>query len=314
MKHLLLFFLLSLFTTVLVAQNDDDQDDTTAEEDTLAEEDISPWTYKGSLGLNFNRVNLNNWAGGGRNSVAVGSIFKGRVNIVKDKWAWRNSLDMAYGTARVGGSDNIFKKSDDQIILVSKYSKQLDRKLNFSGLLDFRTQIAFGFNYTEVENDQGEMIERAQLISKFMNPGFLLTSLGLEYREENYFFIGAPVTGKFTFVTDDEFSDRGDFGINPGDHIRPELGTMIKAGFDDDIWKNVTLSTNVTLFSNYERYGNIDVNWEMQLSFKINEYLQANFTTYLIYDEDIDIEQDDGSTGPAVQFKDVFNVGFLYTL
>jgi len=76
------------------------------------------------------------------------------------------------------------------------------------------------------------------------------------------------------------------------------------------------LDTKLNLFSNYlEEPGNIDVNWDLMLNMKVNDWLSASLIMNLIYDHDIDIAVDDNNDGvleglgPRTQFKEVLGVG-----
>ncbi len=122
------------------------------------------------------------------------------------------------------------------------------------------------------------------------------------------------MTGKSTFLLNDSLSDKGAFGVELGETIRNEFGGFLKIGYNKEIWENVSLNTKVEFLSNYlEQPQNVDVNWEMLISMKINEYLSANLNTQLIYDDDINYIDESGKEhGPRIQLKEVFGVGFSY--
>jgi len=130
----------------------------------------------------------------------------------------------------------------------------------------------------------------------------------------------APLASKFTFVLDEELSDAGSFGLDPGQTVRSELGGYIKMALKKEILKNVTLDTKIDLFSNYlDNPQYVDVNWNMLLTFKVNEYLSASLLTQLIYDHDIQFGSDTNGDGvedtfePRVQVKELFGMGLAYT-
>ncbi len=84
--------------------------------------------------------------------------------------------------------------------------------------------------------------------------------------------------------------------------------------------KNVTLDTKLDLFSNYlDNPQQIDVNWDMLLTFKVNDYLSASLLTQLIYDYDIQFGDDTTGDGvddtfeSRVQFKELFGLGLTYS-
>ena len=77
--------------------------------------------------------------------------------------------------------------------------------------------------------------------------------------------------------------------------------------------ENITLTTKLSLFSNYANNPqNIDVNWETLLELKVNKFISATISTHLLYDDDISITDSKGKVGPRTQFKEVIGVGFAY--
>lgn len=272
----------------------------------------SSWTRGGSYNFNFARVGLQNWAGGGQSSISLTNGLNFFLNYEGKKASWNNTADLAFGLARVGRKETSFKKSDDQIIVTSKYSYKLKHNFNFTGLIDFRSQFAPGYVYEPDTLVPGNEISAR--ISDFMAPAYLLTSIGIEYKKgKKFYLLFSPITCKTTFVMDQTLADAGAFGVDPGKNYRLELGTLVKSGLNFQIMDNVTFSSNLILFSAYNTYGNVDVNWETVTKFKINDYLTATYSTLLVYDDDITvIRSRDEKPTIAVQFKDVLNIGLLY--
>lgn len=123
---------------------------------------------KGSWGVNFANVGLSNWAGGGENSLAIGTVFNTSLTRIKGKGTWKNQVDFALGGAKVGEQD--FRKTDDNIIMLSQCSKEI--KSNFAWSLTgiLRTQLLEGNTFANDPINVGEEI--ATKISSFMAPGF----------------------------------------------------------------------------------------------------------------------------------------------
>ena len=277
----------------IFAQNDSIKSDTTY------------WSKGAVLNLNFSQVDLTNWNGGGQSSVSVGGLTNFNANYAKGKNVWDNRLDMAYGLLRQGDSESPFVKTDDNIILTSRYSRQLKKRIFLSAIVDFRTQFDEGLNEENV------------VISRFMSPGFLLGNLGLTYKYKTIFTATfSPLSSKSTFLMDDSLSTAGAYGVDPGKNFRFQCGINFASSFQKDIWENVNLSTNLNLFADYEKLGNVDINWETALNFKINKFLSASYSTQLIYDDDIKskeviVNETTGETKSVagVQFKSVMNIG-----
>ena len=64
-------------------------------------------------------------------------------------------------------------------------------------------------------------------------------------------------------------------------------------------------------------FGNIDIDWQLQLEMKVNNYIKATLGGHLIYDDDIKNKRDiDGvqiTEGPKVQIKQLLGVGVVYS-
>lgn len=200
-----------------------------------------------------------------------------------EKTNWENTLILGFGLIRQG--DDPTRKSDDQIDFTSKLGLKAADKWFYTALLGFKTQFAEGY-------DNPGYVNRLK-ISDFMSPGYLNLSLGMDYKPNDVFSLFlSPLASKFTFVLDDALSAAGSFGLD----------------------------TKVDLFSNYlDNPQYIDVNWDMLLTFTVNEYISATLLTQLIYDYDIKFGTDTTGDGvhdtfdERVQFKELFGLGLTYT-
>lgn len=272
------------------------------------EEKTSNWTLKNVGGINLSQTSLTNWAAGGENSVAWHIYFNGSANYKKDKWIWDNGLVTDFGQTYT--SSNNWQKSLDKINLNSKVGYALSKHWYASFLADFLTQFAPGYSSATAKKNGDAPI------SKFMAPGYLTLSLGADYKPtDNFSLLISPATGKMTFVLDEALSNAGAYGVAPGKHLLAEIGASLVANYTTNISSNINLITKLTLFSAYNNnFGNIDVNWDLMLAFKLNKYISANFSTNLIYDDDIKSVDANGVVGgPKVQLRQVFGLGLSYT-
>lgn len=280
---------------------------------TLVKSDTSNWIAGGLSSLTFSQVSLTNWASGGQNSISINGYIGLFADLLDERQTWENSLDFAYGLVKQGEVN--FIKSDDKLNFVTKYGYQIDnnnQKWFFSVILDFKTQFTSGF----------ATIEQDSVISRFLAPGYLVMGLGMDYKPSKVLSINyVPLTGKYTFVMDDQLSAFGAYGVDPGSKVRAELGSFFRVKYKDEIIKNVKVDSRLELFTNYlEDFGNIDVNWQNGIVFKVNGWLTTNLFTQLIYDDDIKIEVDNNEdgiideTGPRVQFKSVLGVGLTFVV
>ena len=283
---------------------------------TLPSDTTQGWKKGGVFAINISQASLTNWAAGGQNSFALNGIFSGFVNYKRNKSVWDNSLDLGYGLLKQGNSG--YMKTDDKFDLLSKYGHEAFKNFYYAFLFNFKTQMAPGYKYPDVTNK----------ISDLFSPAYLVIALGLDYKPNTHFsaFI-APLTGKFTFVTDKKLSDAGAFGVKPGNKALSEFGGYLRAiytrnDFKSELLKNVSFTTKIDLFSNYlTKPQNIVINWETLIALKVNKFISANLNTQLIYDDKTKVPFDrngDGTIEPdegirsLVQFKEILGVGFSY--
>ena len=268
--------------------------------------DTSYWNIGGVTSLTFSQTQFKYWSAGGNNSVAINGIFNIHADYLKDKTSWKNTLDIGYGSQKSMGLP--FRKTDDKIDFASKFGYKAINKFYYSGLVNFTSQFANGYEYL----DNGD----SNLVSGFMAPGYLLYSVGIDFLPNDEFSIySSPLTGKTTFVMDEFLSNNGAFGVDTGKTIRNEFGAYIKIEMNKKITDNLSISSKLGFFLNYlENPQNIDVNFDLLASLKVTKFFTVNFTTQMIYDHDVFVlvNSDTGYKGRRLQIKELIGIGFSY--
>jgi len=255
--------------------------------------------YDGMVSTNLAQTALKNWSAGGNNSIAISGATNWNIRYKKGKNILMNMIDVRYGLVKQG--EDRVKKTDDIIELTSKYGREAASNWYYSGLLNFKTQMANG------KNDM-----RTKISAPFA-PAYLTTAIGMDWRKYSSFslFI-SPVTSKVTFVWDDELSNQGSFGVESGQKSRHELGGYLRAQYRREIMKNVTLDNKLDMFANYNKnWKNIDIKYDLLLNMKVNKYISANFSANFIYDKDIDTNGKVFNLS-GLQLKESIGVGFSY--
>lgn len=265
------------------------------------------WSKGGNVGINFTQVALSNWAGGGKSTVALAgslSLFGNRKSDVSE---WNNSLDIGYGVTKLGDDDE-FRKSDDKFIFISKYGYKATKTLNYSAILDFRTQFNYGYNYDILDTNN-----RYRKISAFLAPGFLTLGVGMNYQPVEYLNIMlSPISNRLIIVMDEDLSNAGAFGVDKGKNIKSELGSALNVSFKKDVFSNVNVQSRLNVFSAFNNFTKAVVNWECLINMKVNSFLSANLALDAIYDEKVKIIRDVGKPRPATQFRNVLSLGLSY--
>ena len=276
------------------------------------------WSHKGNIGLNFGQSSYTNWAAGGQNSVNGQGIFNYEIHYLKGNFKWDNTLNAALGYSYYSFKKKPFK-TDDKIEFTSLAGIKATEHLNYSAELAFRSQFAKGYNHE---------LDSTNYISKFLAPAYITLGLGIEWVPNPHFSLYfSPITGRVTIVNDERLAEEGAFGVNTLDandtthhainKVRYEFGARAVAKFQYPIAKNIDFNSKLELFSNYLNHPErIDVDWQNMLVLKVNDWLNANLATHLIYDYDIPFHNEAGDLikGSKVQFKEVLAIGFMINL
>jgi hypothetical protein len=315
--------ILLVATIFLVAQNGINAQITDAEKKLREQktDTLLGWKQGGVFAMNLAQTSLTNWVAGGQNSFATNGMFSLFSNYTGKKSTWVNSLDMGYGIIKQNKLK--LRKTDDKFDFLSKYGRQAFDHFYYSALVNFKTQLSKGYSYPNVSDPNYRLT-----ISDFFAPAYLIGALGMDYKPSPYFsaFI-APLTARFTFVTDPVLSAAGAFGVKPGEKVNSEFGGYVrviytKTDFKSDLMKNIAFTTKADFFSNYlKNPQNIVVNWDVLIAMKINRFISANINTTLIYDDKIRVpfdRNDNGvieageAVGSKIQFKEILGVGLSY--
>lgn len=271
------------------------------------------WKSKIETSLGVSQTSLTHWSKGGENSVSA----KGMINIFEDytkgKFTWNNYLGAAYMVQKQE-SFTKWRKADDKINIFTKAGLYAWKHWDYTGLLEFKSQFAKGYNYPD----------ESKYNSKFMSPAYFQLAIGLSYKPVDYFSVLlSPIGARVTIVNDDSLSAAGVFGVEAGEKSLLQAGASVNAIFKKDLFKNINLMSKLDLFSDYSKDPRnlLDVwivSWENNLILKVNKFISVNVATMLIYDDNI-LWKDPKSTDledkghPTAQFMETISVGFAYS-
>ncbi|MBO7584354.1 MAG: DUF3078 domain-containing protein [Bacteroidales bacterium] len=306
MKKILATVLLLLCAAAMYAQEQ-------PAADSAAVEKPKYWNTSLLTQLGFSQVSLIDWAAGGFGSVSLNSYLDFKANYAKKKSIWENRAQFGYGFIQNMGEG--FKKSDDRIIIDSKYGYKAAEKLYFSVIYNFRTQFTTGY-----KDKKGSPI-----VSNFFSPAYTSLGFGISYTPSPNLSINfAPLTSNLVIVQDADL--RSLYGNAPDQYVRYELGAQVKVDASVKI-EDFKANTTLTLFSDYlNKPLNIKVNWDVNITAQLTKFLGVTLRTYLIYDDTIKhidkldaagnpVIGEDGKVVkiPGVQFKEISGLSFTYT-
>lgn len=284
----------------------------------------SLWSKENLIGLDLSEVAFVNWNAGGSNSISalmsadIKRLYK-RKNI-----RWNNEFLARYGVNKQKGQK--IRKTDDNIEINSTFGYRRDSISNwyYSAKFTFTSQFSNGYQYPDTSKE----------ISTIMAPGYLFLGIGSEFNleEENFNAYISPITLRSTFVLNERLANQGAFGVDPaiydedgnlikkGSKTRTELGILLTNEYAVKVFENIQLNNKLSLYTDYlNRFGNIDINWELHFNFQVNDYVVAKLGSHLKYDDDIKIQEENAEgdlvdRGPKVQWKQQLGIGVIVEL
>lgn len=287
------------------------------------DKDIGYWERSNAVGLDLTQVSFVNWNAGGQNSISALAKGQFQRRFIKGRFLWNNELITRYGFNKQ--VDREYRKTDDVIQLNSTAGYKTDSISNwyYTAKFNFNTQFTSGYNYPNTD----------VAISKPFAPAYVFLGVGTEYvdKPRNITAYISPLTMKTTLVMDQRLADSGAFGvekaiyddnnnlIRKGKRSRNEIGFLITNQYKKQLFKNVVLDHKLVVYTDYlHDFGNIDVDWQLHLEMKINNYVKATLGGQLIYDDDINIQKEVNgvmvSQGPRIQIKQLLSIGLTYKL
>ncbi len=307
-------FLITAIISFLISMNSYGQDQSVKDMSANATKEIKKekidsgktWKTGGLFNLNFGQGSQSNWAAGGDDfSLSIASYLGLYGFYKKDKYSWDNTLDFNYGMINTTSLGT--RKNDDRIDLLSKVGYALSPKLDVAALFNFHSQFAKGYKY----NNDGTK----DLLSDFLAPGYVLLSLGLDYKPvKGLSIFVSPLTSRWTIVKNDSLSAKGFYGVTPGKKVRNEIGAFASITYITDVNKTISYNGRLDLFSNYGHSPqNVDIMMNNMFIAKVSKILTASLGLNLIYDDDVKLFGPNHDS-PALQFKSLIAVGLSIKL
>lgn len=282
---------------------------------------LSHWTSKNSLGFDISEVAFVNWSAGGTSSIS--GLIKGKFHRVynRSNYKWSNELQFRYGLNKQEKTE--VRKTDDALQFNSTFGYRQDTLSNWyhSAKFNFNTQFTNGYAYPNTD----------KAISKLFAPAYIFMGIGAENvnkKKKRTFYI-SPFTFKTTLVLDQRLANQGAFGVPKatydldgnlltlGEKSKMELGFLVSGHMKNEIFKNINLENRLSLYSDYvNRFGNIDVDYDLQVELIVNQYVKANIGAHVIYDDDIKSKRQIAgiqvTQGPKTQIRQAIGVGIEY--
>jgi len=236
--------------------------------------------------LNFTQSNHDNWAQGGENVLSWFVDVKAAYKQETDQNIIQGNGHVNYGKTKLDSAPE--RKSTDELKLDGLYTRKLGWAVNPYASMQLLTQLAPGYVYSDTGKIQ---------ISSFMDPGYLIQTVGMGYASGEWIAVRSGLSLKET-VTDQ-------YPIGDGmDKISIEYGIQAECDVKKKMGDKAVFTSEMDLFSNLESLDQIDVIWDTNMTTHVSEFLQFGFQYKVVYDKDVSAKR---------QVKSVLSIGINYT-
>ena len=275
------------------------------------------WVFGGIFQLSLNQSYSKNWMGSSDPFIGLSTLDNLYLFYHKNKLSWENTLDLDFGmrlTFLSSGTENTkYEKTSDKIEFNSKLGFKAGGNWYYGALLNMNTQLVAS---KDPQND-------SVVTSRFMTPGYITLSLGMDYKRKMWSWYISPIAGKMNIKADKDFYERPAFGVDSFRKAYFSVGAFTRLSFAADIHPKINLNTKLELFydylGEYKQARNLATNFEMTWRFSITDWLSVTLRTALLYDYNVRFDvydsngdKIDGATTDHLQFQETFGLTLGY--
>ena len=246
-----------------------------------------------------------NWYQGGENNVNV--LGNAVWNVKLNENVYKNLLfenTVQYKVSVNSASQDTIRGysiSQDQFQINTKFGYKAIKKWYYSTNLRFKTQLLN--NYESNTNN---------MTASLLSPAELNIGVGMTYntvskdKKWKFDLSLSPLSADMKMCIESKKMKPTSFGIEEGKHFKASFGSNVEAKMTWQICREVTWTTRLFAFTNYD---NVQGDWENTLNFSINKYLSSKIYAHLRYDNSV-AKHD---SWKYWQFNEILSFGFNYT-
>jgi len=244
--------------------------------------------FYGNTRFNFNQAHFSNWISGGESALTLLYGLDYNFNYSdRNGLVWDTNMLLSIGTTSISGS-KFLKKADDRFEINSLVGKQINQNWNYSGFINFKTQLLPGFRYYKEEG-----IELRERVSQFLSPAILQAGLGFYFKKNSDLWVNmSPISGRVIIVSNNFTKDLEGvekyFGVEQGKSTKFFFGALVSGFFKTEVMENIIWENKYSVYVNYlEKTQNVDFDWNSSMRFKVNTKISGSFILHLLYDDDL---------------------------
>lgn len=268
----------------------------------------STWTFTGIGSFNTASTTYSNWAAGGNTNVNMVASLNLSLIYAEGKSLWETNFNSDYGLQYLENNLYDWRKSSDQIYLMTKYGYKVTDQWYVTALGRFRSQYTEGYQYNTSDG-----VETKVFNSNWLAPAYIDVSLGMDWHPNTLLSVYvSPAAGRVTLC--DEASLRPIYGLEADESSVMTFGASATGKVVYNKQKNLKLASTLTLFTPYDSdFGQVDVDWDTDISYLFLKVFNVSFKSSLKYYDKVMIADKDGMLHHRIQWMSMFGLGFGYS-
>lgn len=235
------------------------------------------WKNSASGTINLNQAYFSNWSKGGTNTRSWEGRLEGVALRQEADWEWETKGKVVYGQSHLDGLGT--RKGSDELMFETIYTRKVTEWINPFAAARLQSQFAAGYEY----NDSAGT--RARVSGPF-DPTYVTQTVGLGKSWTDAYTVRLGGTLKETFSAA-RYGYADDAETVEIETFRVEPGASLTAEVRRGLMENILLTSTLNVFANFKGMDAIDVNWENQVTAKVNSWVSLNAGLDLLYDKDV---------------------------
>ena len=266
---------------------------------------VRKWVQTFNAAVQFSQAYLSeNWYQGGENNVNVLGDFSWSIKLnpnVYKNLLFENTVQYK-ASVNSASQDTIrgYNISQDVFQINSKFGYKAIKNWYYSTTMRFKTQL---FNNYKANTNT--------MKAAFLTPGELNFGVGMTYNNQtkdkraSIDLSLSPLSIDMNVCRNNQKVDATSFGIDEGKHVNTEFGSNVEAKMTWKVCREVTWTSRLFAFTNYEH---VQGDWENTFDFTINKYLSTRLYAHLRFDNSVSKDPD----WKYWQLNEILSFGFSY--
>lgn len=253
-------------------------------------------TVEFNSSLQLAQTQFDNWAAGGDNTFSGNATIRFKHRYQRERLGLEYEFNGRYGINVIESKPF---KNEDEFKLNLRSSWKIKNSWSYEASANLRSQFSNGYASRTDKTKK----------STFMAPGFVDITVGFNYKKDKSPFdiTISPIAGNLILVLDDSLSMLGINGVDPGKHVKGQVGPSIRVNFEKVFAKDMLMfRSNLYAFTNIRRAHT--ARWENTFEVRATKFLTTKLYGLFYYDNLADTPKKN-----QMQYNYSLSIGLAYT-